>query len=446
MAPVRPPLQPPAGTLDSVPPAAAARRALEARLRERFQRWGYQEVITPTLELEEVVALAGGQLTGRQLYRFVDREGQVVVLRPDWTAAVARLIAARLREAPLPLRLFYVGSVFRYDRLRPDEPREFGQAGVELVGAASEMADAEVMALAWESCREAGAGVPHLEVGHAGYVQALVELLPEPVRGEVRHALVRRNLVAFEELLRRPGVPEQAARMLTSAVESRGGADVVERALEGCDVPAARAALLSLRALVGHLRALGLEEHLAVDLGMVKDLDYYTGAIFEVYAPGGGASLATGGRYDTLLARFGLPLPSTGFAVSLERVLQARRWALGPPPAEPLDAWVIPPARSAGVAGAGDDGDRATWELARRLRERGLAVAVDVTGREVESSVEAARRRGARWAAVAQPGAGGALRAVLAAPVPAGGGPPWWREYAVEEFVAAVGGTPGPAR
>lgn len=433
---MRPPLQPPPGTLDALPPFAAARRALEAQLRERFERWGYQEVITPTLELEEVVAQAGGQLSRRQLYRFVDREGQVIVLRPDWTAAVARLIAARLRGAPLPLRLFYVGSVFRYDRLRPDDPREFGQAGVELVGAASEMADAEVMALAWESCREAGIDAPHLEVGHAGYVHALVEMLPETVGVEVRQALVKRDFVTFDALLGRPEVPGEAARLLARLVESRGGAEVVDRALDDCPVEAARAALASLRSLIGHLRALGLEEHLALDLGMVKDLDYYTGAIFEVYAPGGGASLVTGGRYDTLMARFGIPLPSTGFAVSLERLLKARWQASGPPQQRPLDVWVI--ADGQGQAGTEAGGAApAAWQLARRLREAGLAAAVDPIVRSVDESVEAARRRGATWVALPAGTSDERFEEVRAQRLE-GLDDRSWREFSVDPFIEAV--------
>ncbi|WP_324669803.1 ATP phosphoribosyltransferase regulatory subunit [Geochorda subterranea] len=392
-----PPLQPPPGTLDLLPDAASARRRLEARLRARFERWGYREVVTPTLELEEVVRRAGGQLPARQLYRFVDREGQVVVLRPDWTASVARLIAGRLRTAPLPLRLFYIGSVFRYDRLRPDDPREFGQAGVELVGASSEMADAEVMALAWESCREAGIEGPHLEVGHAGYVQALLDQLPATLRADVQQALVRRDFVTFEALLGRSDVPDRVARLLAGLVEARGDARVVRRALDECPVESARAALASLERLIGHLASLGLGPHLAVDLGMVKDLDYYTGAIFEVYAPGGGASLATGGRYDTLMARFGLPLQATGFALSLERLTRARQ-RRGLPDGQPrLDAWVV-----AGDARADEDGGAgAVWQLLRRLREAGLVAALDPLARPLEESVEAARQQGAAWVVLA---------------------------------------------
>lgn len=388
-----PPLQPPPGTLDLLPDAAWARRRLEAQLRARFERWGYREVITPTLELEEVVRRAGGQLPARQLYRFVDREGQVVVLRPDWTASVARLIAGRLRTAPLPLRLFYIGSVFRYDRLRPDDPREFGQAGVELVGASSEMADAEVMALAWESCQEAGIDRPHLEVGHAGYVQALLDELPATLRADVQQALVRRDFVTFEALLGRSEVPARAARLLAGLVDARGDAGVVRRALDECPVEGARAALASLQRLIGHLTSLGLGPHLAVDLGMVKDLDYYTGAIFEVYAPGGGASLATGGRYDTLMARFDLPLPATGFALSLERLTRARQQR-GLQPGQPgLDAWVV----AGGPGGEEGAGAGAVWRLVRRLREAGLVVALDPVARPIEESVEAARRQGAAW-------------------------------------------------
>lgn len=446
------PFQTPSGTFDSIPPQAAARRRLEGRLRSLFEAWGYQEVITPTLELDEVVTAAGGHLSSRHLFRFVDREGQVLVLRPDWTPAVARLISARLKEAPLPLRLFYVGSVFRYDRRRPDDPTEFGQAGVELVGPASEMADAEVMALAYESCRAAGVTAPHLELGHAGYVQALLGLLPEPSRQEARQALVRRDFVAFEAVVGRPGVSGEAARALAGLVESRGNDKALERALQTCPVEGGRRALRSLLRLMQHLRALGLEASVAVDLGMVKDLDYYTGPVFELYAQGGGASLATGGRYDTLMARFGTPLPSTGFAASLDRLLAAPGAGAGQAEERGLDVWVLtappgpePPHAALPDAPAREGGAWAAWELARRLREAGLTAAVDPVERPASESLDAARRRGALWVAAPAGPAGPEAAArvtVWGWPLRSGSFEP--TRLALDELVAAVRRTPRP--
>lgn len=393
-------LGPPPGTYDALPAQARARRRLEARLRELFEMWGYQEIITPTFELDEVVAQAG-LLSGRQTYRFVDREGQVIVLRPDWTPAVARVVAGRLRGATMPLRLCYVGNVFRYDRRRPDDPREFGQAGVELIGAPGALADAEVMALAWESCRRAGIAQPHLEVGHAGYVQALLGELPAELAERARQALVARDLVAYEQALASPDAKGPVVAALAALADERGGVDVVERALGRGQARGARRALEELRELLEHLAALGMGEHVAVDLGMVKDLDYYTGAVFEVYAPDGGASLATGGRYDTLLGRFGAPLPSTGFAVSLDRVLgaldAARRVEEGGARAEEAAGvvWVL------GAPGCPSEaGLRRAWGLARRLRDAGVACAVDPSGMAAEDGARAGAAAGAAWVVI----------------------------------------------
>ena len=458
-APVPPPelpLEPPLGTYDALPEAALARRALEQQLRELFLRWGYQEVITPTLELDEVVRRAGLALSGRQLYRFVDREGQVLTLRPDWTPAVARLVASRMRRRLAPLRLFYLGSVFRYERPRPDSPREFVQAGVELVGCAGELADAEVIALAVEACRAAGIQDARVEMGHAGYVQALMELLPEPAREAAREALTRRDLVAYEQAVAQAGLEGQAGQALARLPRSRGGPEVVQKALEGCPSAAAARALESLERLWRQLERLGLTRAAAVDLGLVKDLDYYTGVVFEVYAPDAGYSLAAGGRYDTLLARFGVPSPATGFAASVDR-LAAVAGRRGRKPRGPSLVWVLAcwtgghaargagdvargapdPAQGIGGAAPGvlgaDQGARgavrdaadaaqdaahaasagadaasaaaldAAWELAAELRRRGVAAAGDLLCRPLAQSLQAAREHGASWAVAPLP-------------------------------------------
>lgn len=380
------PLEPPLGTYDHLPPRAHERRRLEQRLRRLFGLWGYQEVITPSFELDEVVRLGGGTVSQRRLYRFVDREGQVLALRPDWTPAVARLVAGRLRDGPLPLRLFYVGNVFRYDRPRPDSPREFTQAGLELLGCPEALADAEVVALAVESCRQAGLPDVRVEIGHAGYVQALLARLPGGLQERARQSLMGRDVVAFRETVASAGVAADLARALDALPESRGDLQMLERAAQRCPVQEGRRALEALAGVVRHLVALGLEQAVAVDLGLVKDLDYYTGVVFEVYAPGAGHSLATGGRYDGLLARFGLPWPATGFAASIDRLV-----ALGPREREADDG-----APSVWVVTAGDAGR--AWALAARLRESGVRVALDPLDRPLEQSLEAARRSQALWA------------------------------------------------
>ena len=428
MPPAPLPLEPPAGTYDALPDSAARRRATEQRLRELFFRWGYREIITPTLELDEVVRRAGLSLSGRQLYRFVDREGQVLTLRPDWTPAVARLAAARLRGHPLPLRLCYIGSVFRYDRPGPDSPREFVQAGVELLGAEGPLADAEVIALAVEACRCAGVADARVELGHAGYVQALLELLDEPVREQAREGLTRRDLVAFEQAVGRAKLPEPLSQALRALPRQRGGREALQAAaVEGLP-EAARQALAGLRKVWDQLQRLGLDSVAAVDLGLVRDLDYYTGVVFEVYAPDFGFSLATGGRYDQLLGRFGVPMAATGFAAGVERLAlaAARR---GQPPERGLPGvWVLPvpslqgqgPCQGQGEGPAqgqepqqepDEQGLQAAWAVAAQLRRRGVAAAAELVARPWHESLQAAAAQGMGWAVAVDPGEHQRLRA-----------------------------------
>ena len=441
MPPAELPLEPPLGTYDALPDAALQRRRLEAELRELFARWGYREVITPTLELDEVVRRAGLALSGRQLYRFVDREGQVLTLRPDWTPAVARLVAARMRTWPVPLRLFYVGSVFRYESPRPDSPREFVQAGVELVGGRGAVADAEAIALAVEACRAAGIVDARVEMGHAGYVQALLQHLPEDARQQALEALLRRDLVSYEQAVVAAEADGPLREALVGLPRQRGGQEVLDRARRRCPWPAADEALAALEEVWQHLVRLGVAGAAAVDLGLVKDLDYYTGIVFEVYAPDAGASLAAGGRYDSLLARFGLPLAATGFAASVDRLaaLAARRRLR---PLRPPLVWVVPSAE-AGPGGASRLGAvDAAWDLAAELRRRGLAAAADWTGRPLEESVRAARQHGAGWVVVPLEGRAGRVRVLRLGDGPGGAGSAsaeGWAELELQALLEQTG-------
>lgn len=310
--------QVPAGMRDETAVEVSRRRRLEATLLEVFARWGYAEVATPTLEFQETFLHGAGPGVGDRLLKMVDSGGEVLALRPEMTVPLARLAATRLLPtAGGPLRLAYAGRVFRAQERGSGRLREFTQAGVELVGEAGPDADAEVVALAAQSLQAAGVPAPALGVGHAGFLRGLLGTLPEPAAEAVRDLLYRKAFADLDGILA-PGPALEALRLLPAL----RGPSALDRARALATSDESREALEALRLVIERLGAHALAAQVEVDLGLIRDFEYYTGIVFEAHARGLGLPLLGGGRYDGLLARFGQAAPATGFAVGLERVLE----------------------------------------------------------------------------------------------------------------------------
>lgn len=387
-------MQTPKGVRDFVGPEAAAKRAVEDAFRQTFARWGYEEVITPTVEFFEALALGDGPDLSDKMFRFFDREGNMLALRPEMTTPIGRVVAARLQDAPKPLRLFYVANVFRYEERRIGRGREFWQAGVELIGSASAAADAEVIALALAALDAAGLESFRVDVGQVGYFHGLLEEagLEGEARRAVRRALLRRDYVALEEALEETSLPGRVVDALRRLPRLRGGMDVLDEALALSDHPRAREAVESLRDVMGVLADYGVADRVGIDLGMIKDLDYYTGMVLEGYSEAVAFPLCTGGRYDGLLGRFGYPCPATGFVVGVEGVLLAlerARGADGDGPGSRVSSgprWL--------VSAADGTARPAALAAVRRLREAGERVEADVECLDGERLAAHAKARG----------------------------------------------------
>ncbi|MGB9661116.1 MAG: ATP phosphoribosyltransferase regulatory subunit [Moorellaceae bacterium] len=316
----------PEGVEDFLPEAAAAKRALENKLLALFQGWGYQEVVTPTFEFVEV--FQAGQAAGSQdvLYKFIDRQGRVLALRPEMTAPIARLVATRLKKERLPLRLCYSAAVFRYEDPARGRRREFHQAGVELLGARGAGADAEVVALAVESLLTAGLKDFRVGLGQVAVTKGVLadlDLIPEAL-ARVKEALVGKDWVRLGYLCDEYGLQGEARSCLELLFTLRGGREALKAAGPILRMETAREPLAELEEVLEILERYGLGPYLFLDLGILRDFDYYTGLVFEGYAAGLGFPVLGGGRYDGLLQEFGYPCPATGFALGLERVLAAQ--------------------------------------------------------------------------------------------------------------------------
>jgi ATP phosphoribosyltransferase regulatory subunit len=284
-------------------------RAIEAALRGVFDAHGYGEIATPALEYEEVLT-RGDAAAADPAYKLFDEHGNVLVLRSDMTIPIARVVATRYPASEPPLRFCYFAAAYRSVRPQRGQQREMLQAGIELVGAPGPQGTAEALGVLCEALRAAGLENYRVGLGDASLYPRLLDRVgvPEEARAQILHELVTRDFVGLEREVRRFGDPD-----LLRIPQLRGGPEVLDAAPEA-------AALRSVLDLLAPDAA----KRVIFDLGLTRDLTYYTGAVFEVYDAGLGAPLGGGGRYDDLIGRFGRDLPACGWALNVERLHLAR--------------------------------------------------------------------------------------------------------------------------
>lgn len=307
----------PQGVRDWLPHELARKRDIEQILRAVFGRWSYEEVQTPTFERFDVVEKGLGAELTQLAFQFNDRRSTTLTLRPEMTTPIARLVSTRMRETPLPLRLSYVAPVFRYyEQPQEGRMRELTQAGVELIGAAGIDADAEALFMAIEAGDEIGLRDARYDINDARVVDGILAGvgLGADEAAAAKALMKERNVVGLRAL-DRPLLVEFALR--------RGGRDAIAEARAVCATDESRSALDRLEALLGRAEDLGYGGRVAIDFALLRDLDYYTGFIFEGYVPEIGFSLCGGGRYDRLLPTFGFDVPAVGWSAGVERILIA---------------------------------------------------------------------------------------------------------------------------
>jgi len=299
---------------------ARRRRQIEDQVVSVFEGWDYEEIIPPLFDYADVFA---SQALLPKTYSFVGRDGSLLALRPDFTSLLAKIAAGRLADRPAPMRLYYSGEVLRYEPPRAGRQSELYQMGLEHLGGDGRAADVEILAVAAECLDVLGVRGFVLALGHVGVFGGLLEgvELDGATLERLRERVEAKDPAGVRDTLPAGAVPPAVAEALVRLTALSGEAAVLaeaERALAFC--PAAGAAVAELRQVVEALRSAGLGDGLAIDLGEVRGLDYYTGLVFRAYAPGLGFEVGGGGRYDTLLARFGRPMPAVGFMLGLDRL------------------------------------------------------------------------------------------------------------------------------
>lgn len=309
-------LETPYGTRDFLPAEAATKRAIEQKIFNLFASFGYDEVVTPTMEYLETLTTSRAQEP--HLFKMFDANNRTLALRHEMTTPIARLAVSRLKDSPTPLKLSYNTNVFRFRTNQPGRQCEFYQAGVELIGVSNAFADAEVISLAAQALNVAGLEDFTICLGQVDFAGGLMENLPSDVQNEIKSAIERHDIVALNNL----NVSDALKKLPTL----QGGREVLTAAQSIANNERSRRALDNLTEIYRLLEVYGVADKITFDLGLIRDFEYYTGMVFEAYAHGVGYSLAGGGRYDNMLKDFGAARAATGFALGIERILDAMKF------------------------------------------------------------------------------------------------------------------------
>ena len=314
----------PAGTRDWLPAELHRKRAVERVLRSVFERWAYDEVQTPNFERFDALEAGLGESLASKTFLFADKTGTQLALRPEMTTPVARLVATRMREAPLPIRLSYIAPTYRYEEPQEGRMRESTEAGLELIGPQSLDADAESLFTAIEALDALGLDDTLFDINHVAVVDgalAGLELGPEAL-ARAKALISRRNIVALRAALAGTGSPA-AIDDIVALVMTRGRDDVLATARRLCHTDAGHAGIERLRQILARADQLGAGSRISVDCSLLRDITYYTGFIFEGFANEVGFELCGGGRYDELLPRFGFAAGAVGWSLAIELLLIA---------------------------------------------------------------------------------------------------------------------------
>lgn len=312
----------PLGMRDILPGDVERKEEILAQILQVVKRWGYEQIETPTLEFYDTVGGVSSTLE-QKLFKLLDRSGRSLVLRPDMTTPIARVVGSLLKDQSFPLRLAYQGNVFRAQENEAGKDAEFPEVGVELIGEAAPDADAEVIVLAIESLRATGVESFTLAIGHVGFVHSLLSFyFPDEQVQQLKKLLSRKNYVGFQQFVEHSSLEEKEKQQVLALLELQGGCEILSKAMELGLPRVLEEPINELKELWQVLEIYGVTNELLLDLSLLKEMDYYTSILFEGYARSLGFPICDGGRYDHLLERFGRPAPAIGFSLKLDRVIE----------------------------------------------------------------------------------------------------------------------------
>ena len=384
-------LHTPIGMTDILPEECTQKKEVEATIWSVFASFGYQETETPTCEYYDVFAEDGSktskELSQESMIKFFDENGRIMTLRPDITTSIARMAATKMEAESLPLRFCYTGNVFRAEKTQGARQREFTQSGIELLGAPRPEADAEVIAAAIEAIIALGMNEFHMEIGQVAFFNGLVEQagLDDASIEKLRERIDSKDRFGIAELTESLSLSDEIKNLMMELPYLFGGAEVIKKArVPGLNETSAKA-LENIERIYSLLCGYGFEKFVSIDLGMLQDIDYYTGSIFKCYTHGVGFPICAGGRYDHLLSKFGKDLSAVGVAFGINRILSAMR-NTGKKPGAAVSKTLI---------FTEDCADAQAYDLACNLRMNGCLVEQDLCSADYRAAEHYAKKTGA---------------------------------------------------
>lgn len=313
-------LHTPEGVRDIYGKEYAIKQNIQKLFGDKLHSYGYQDIQTPTFEFFDVFSREIGTTPSKELYKFFDKEGNTLVLRPDFTPSIARCAAKYFMEEIIPLRFCYCGNNYINNNNLQGKLKETTQMGAELIGDDSAEADAEMIAMLVEALRNVGLKEFQVSIGQIDYFKGLCANAKLDMETELalREFISSRNDFGAHELLVGKNILDKSIESLLGVNNLFGGADVLDKALDYADNPRSQKAVERLKKVYELLKIYNVEEYISFDLAMVSKYNYYTGVIFNAYTYQTGSAIAKGGRYDNLLEKFGKPAPATGFVVMID--------------------------------------------------------------------------------------------------------------------------------
>ncbi|AIZ56659.1 histidine--tRNA ligase [Candidatus Methanoplasma termitum] len=379
-------LQSPRGTRDFLPDEMERRRFYEGVLRRTAKRFGFREIQTPIFEEAELFILKSGLNILNELYAFKDKGDRDLALRPELTAPTMRFFVNSMSNEPKPIKVFYFGQCFRYERPQSGRYREFFQFGMEIIGTATPQTDAEVVAAATTMIKDLGLKEYKARIGHIGILKrkltqagVISEKMPE-----ILQKLDKKLYDEAWPLMEAAGVARADADSIFELTETVGGVEVLSK------VPGEESEYL--KQVLSYLSAMGIDAP-EIDMGVVRGLDYYTGMVFEVEAPALGAEkqVCGGGSYTLSELFGGEKVFSTGFAIGFDRVLLALEKEGAVFQSKKMDAYVI---------SVSDDMKMKAFEIVGMLRKEGISADIDLADRKMAKAMKYASSIGSKFVVI----------------------------------------------
>lgn len=298
------------------------RSFIENRIKRNFELWGFKEIRTPTFEYFDSLSTGTGSELRESMFRFEDKGGRLLALRAEMTSPIARVVATELRSHPLPMKLYYLAPMFRYEEPQSGRQREFWHAGVELIGSGLPDADAEVLALFITSLNGVGLKGISVELGHVGLFKSIVKEagISLDEAAAIRRCIDKNDEAGLETALKDVDVSSSMKDVFRLLPKLRGEFSVTKKLLDRVKNDEIEVCIKNILDIIKLLKQYNLDSMVTVDLGIVRGIDYYTGAVFEGFVQDLGIAIGGGGRYDDLVGQFGgESFPATGFAIGVDR-------------------------------------------------------------------------------------------------------------------------------